>query len=131
MDYVMGLRKKHKELCAIAHNGQGFDFQFILKHILEETKFTPNLIMRGSKIVLIEFDNVRFVDSLNYFPMPLSALPKAFDLPPEKKKGYFPHLFNTIGNQEYKGAMPPKNSTLQKLCSKKHMKTSSNGTTRR
>ncbi|XP_046685819.1 uncharacterized protein LOC124371511 [Homalodisca vitripennis] len=47
-------------------------------------------------------------DSLNYFPMALSALPKAFDLGPEKKKGYFPHLFNTLANQNYTGPIPAK-----------------------
>lgn len=40
--------------------------------------------------------------------MALAALPKAFDLPPEKKKGYFPQLLNTLENQDYKGPMPPK-----------------------
>ncbi|XP_054257051.1 uncharacterized protein LOC128982036 [Macrosteles quadrilineatus] len=101
MDYVMQVRRNFKDVCVIAHNGQGFDFQFLLKYVLEDTKFTPKLVMRGTKVILMEIDNVRFVDSLSYFPMPLAALPKAFDLPPEKKKGYFPHLFNTLKNQNY------------------------------
>ncbi|XP_054259245.1 uncharacterized protein LOC128983988 [Macrosteles quadrilineatus] len=104
----MSVRKQFKNVCVIAHNGQGFDFQFILRYILEETKFTPNIIPRGTKIILMEVANVRFIDSLSYFPMSLSALPKAFDLPPEKKKGYFPHLFNTVANQNYVGPMPDK-----------------------
>ncbi|XP_054259393.1 uncharacterized protein LOC128984131 [Macrosteles quadrilineatus] len=108
MDYVMQVRRNFKDVCVIAHNGQGFDFQFLLKYVLEDTKFTPKLVMRGTKVILMEIDNVRFVDSLSYFPMPLAALPKAFDLPPEKKKGYFPHLFNTLKNQNYVGSMPPK-----------------------
>ncbi|XP_054279219.1 uncharacterized protein LOC128997605 [Macrosteles quadrilineatus] len=108
MDYVMQVRKTFKDVCVIAHNGQGFDFQFLLKYVLEDTKFTPKLVMRGTKVILMEIDNVRFVDSLSYFPMPLAALPKAFDLPPEKKKGYFPHLFNTLENQNYVGPMPAK-----------------------
>ncbi|XP_054283566.1 uncharacterized protein LOC129000629 [Macrosteles quadrilineatus] len=108
MDYVMQVRKNFKDVCVIAHNGQGFDFQFLLKYVLEDTKFTPKLVMRGTKVILMEIDNVRFVDSLSYFPMPLAALPKAFDLPPEKKKGYFPHLFNTLENQNYVGPMPAK-----------------------
>ncbi|XP_054276436.1 uncharacterized protein LOC128995442 [Macrosteles quadrilineatus] len=108
MNYVMEARKQFKNVCVIAHNGQGFDFQFILRYILEETKFTPNIIPRGTKIILMEVANVRFIDSLSYFPMSLSALPKAFDLPPEKKKGYFPHLFNTVANQNYIGPMPDK-----------------------
>lgn len=56
----------------------------------------------------MECDNVRFVDSINYFPMALANLPKSFDLGPEKKKGYFPHLFNTLDNQNYVGPIPDK-----------------------
>ncbi|CAH2021037.1 unnamed protein product [Acanthoscelides obtectus] len=53
----------------------------------------------------MEVGNVKFLDSLNYFPMPLTALPKAFDLK-ELKKGYFPHLFNTLAHQNYLGPIP-------------------------
>jgi len=38
-------------------------------------------------------------------PMPLSALPKAFNVP-DTVKGYFPHLFNTDANQDYVGEWP-------------------------
>lgn len=107
MAYIMEVRKQFRSVCVIAHNGRGFDFQFIMKYILENTKFTPNLITRGTKVLLMQIDNVRFIDSLSYFPMSLSVLPKALDLPPEKKKGYFPHLFNTLANQNYVGPMPP------------------------
>lgn len=51
-------------------------------------------------------DNIKFIDSLNYFPMPLSKLPKAFNLSTTLKKGYFPHLFNTIKNENYDGCLP-------------------------
>ncbi|CAH2017327.1 unnamed protein product [Acanthoscelides obtectus] len=61
--------------------------------------------MRGTKLILMEVGNVKFLDSLNYFPMPLTALPKAFDLK-ELKKGYFPHLFNTLAHQNYVGPIP-------------------------
>lgn len=108
MDYVMEVRKKFESVCVIAHNGQGFDFQFLLKYIYRDTKFSPKLISRGTKIILMECDNVRFVDSINYFPMALANLPKSFDLGPEKKKGYFPHLFNTLDNQNYVGPIPDK-----------------------
>ncbi|CAH2008244.1 unnamed protein product, partial [Acanthoscelides obtectus] len=56
----------------------------------KKTSLYPNVIMRGTKLILMEVGNVKFLDSLNYFPMPLTALPKAFDLK-ELKKGYFPH----------------------------------------
>ncbi|XP_055389973.1 uncharacterized protein LOC129618958 [Condylostylus longicornis] len=48
----------------------------------------------------------KFRNSLNYFPMALSELPKAFDLPSNFKKGYFPYKFNTIKNANYVGLLP-------------------------
>lgn len=108
MKYVLNIRNKFKKVIVIAHNGQAFDHQFILKYLLEKTSHKPELIMRGSKIILLEIDRVKFIDSLNYFPIPLSALPSAFDLPPDFKKGYFPHLFNTLDNEKYIGSIPNK-----------------------
>ncbi|CAH2008745.1 unnamed protein product [Acanthoscelides obtectus] len=72
---------------------------------IKKTSLYPNVIMRGTKLILMEVGNVKFLDSLNYFPMPLTALPKAFDLK-ELKKGYFPHLFNTLAHQNYVGPIP-------------------------
>ena len=66
----------------------------------------PTVIMNGSKIILMEIANVKFIDSLNYFHMPLSSLPKAYGLN-EIEKGVIPHLFNTPENQSYEGPFPP------------------------
>ncbi|XP_055380657.1 uncharacterized protein LOC129611502 [Condylostylus longicornis] len=63
--------------------------------------------MKGTKIIQMSISNIRFLDSLNYLPMPLAQLPKAFDLSVNLKKGYFPHLFNTEKNKEYVGPLPP------------------------
>ena len=49
--------------------------------------------------------SIRFIDSLNFLPMRLKALPKALGLQGELKKGDFPHLANTLENQEYIGPM--------------------------
>ncbi|XP_023312382.1 uncharacterized protein LOC111692561 [Anoplophora glabripennis] len=62
--------------------------------------------MRGTKIISMVVGNVKFLDSLNYFPMALSKLPKAFGLGDNFKKGYFPHLFNTSANSNYVGPLP-------------------------
>ena len=62
--------------------------------------------MRGTQIILMEIQRIKFIDSLNFFPMPLSALPKAFGLKNVLKKRYFPHLFNIIENMNYKGKLP-------------------------
>ncbi|XP_072043050.1 uncharacterized protein [Amphiura filiformis] len=49
--------------------------------------------------------NIVFKDSLNFFPMPLSKLPKSFGIR-QLCKGYFPHFFNTKANENYRGELP-------------------------
>lgn len=105
VEYLLNQRKLFKRVVVLSHNGQAFDNQFILNHVLTKTTLKPKLIMRGTKILLMTLDNVRFLDSLNYFPMSLSKLPKAFGLT-TLKKGYFPHLFNKKENQNYVGSIP-------------------------
>ncbi|GLV33246.1 hypothetical protein CBL_08414 [Carabus blaptoides fortunei] len=72
----------------------------------ETRDIKPELIMNGTKILLMEIYNVRFINSLNFLPMSLASLVKALDLPPSLKKGYFPHLFNTAENSSYVGPLP-------------------------
>jgi len=55
--------------------------------------------------VEVEHDLIRFIDSMSFFQMPLSAFPKTFGLT-ELKKGYFPHKFNLPENQWYVGPVP-------------------------
>lgn len=49
--------------------------------------------------------NLTFLDSLNFLPMKLAKIPEAFGLE-ELSKGFFPHYFNTKGNQTYVGPYP-------------------------
>jgi len=96
-EYLFGM----KHVVAFAQNAQGFDGHFILKY-LQKQDVPPKIITRGLKIMSLQVGSVRMIDSYNFLPMALSALPKAFD-EPELKKGYFPHLFNTKHNQQYNG----------------------------
>lgn len=48
---------------------------------------------------------IRVVDSINFMAMPLAKLPSTFGLE-EITKGYFPHLFNSAGNQSFVGPIP-------------------------
>lgn len=89
LEYLLELKKTFKKVIVIAHNGQAFDHQFILNYILTSTNIKPKLIMRGTKIILMMIHDIKFIDSLNYFPMPLASLPKAFDLQTVTKKGIF------------------------------------------
>jgi len=104
--------EQHRGMTAIAHNARGYDAYFLLDYLLNNTtavQMVPQIIYRGSKILsmhLKEYD-IRVIDSLSFFPMKLSALPKAFGLPIEGKKGHFPHFFNRRENWTYHGPYPP------------------------
>ncbi|KAG5864570.1 hypothetical protein JTB14_026265 [Gonioctena quinquepunctata] len=86
LQFILNQRQILKQLVCIAHNGQGFDFQFI-----------PNYIIRGTKIVLLTYQNLKLIDSVNNFS--LAKLQKSFGLAEGVKKGMFPHLFNNRENQ--------------------------------
>jgi hypothetical protein len=95
----------HKHVTCIAHNSQSYDSQFILRHLVQQSVVLPRVIMNGSKILCMTVQGIRFIDSLNFLPMPLSKIPNTFELT-ENKKGYFPHFFNTKDNQNYVGVYP-------------------------
>ena len=97
--------KMHGATC-IAHNFKGYDSHFILDY-LYKNNVKPTLIMNDAKIMEMRVPDVdvRFIDSLKFFPMPQSKLPKTFGMK-ELKKGYFPHFFNTEENQHYVGPIP-------------------------
>ena len=85
-------------------------------HILQQLQFLhiklfsfkyTEILLTGSKVLVIKFGEITIKDSINFIPMALSKIPKTFDLK-ELKKGYFPHLFNTPENQDYVGNVPNK-----------------------
>ena len=90
----------------IAHNFQGYDAYFVL-HLLTENGIVYEPIMNGAKCMYIKLGkhNVRFVDSYNFLHMPLADFPTTFEFE-ERKKGHFPHFFNTIANRNYVGPLP-------------------------
>ena len=93
------------EAVAVAHNFGKYDGSFVLRWLLERgVKCAP--LMKGGKIISLRAGKVVFIDSLNFLPMALSRLPKTFGLTDVLKKGYFPHFFNTLANQDYVGPIP-------------------------
>ncbi|KAJ8019010.1 putative DNA polymerase [Holothuria leucospilota] len=96
---------RHNATC-VAHNLKGFDGYFILQH-LYDNGVVPKIITNGAKVMTIELlrNRMRFIDSVNFLPMPLANMPKTFGIH-ELKKGFFPHLFNTTENQSYVGLLP-------------------------
>ena len=98
---------EHAGCTVMAHNFQGYDSYFILQYLRKQgVKY--DVIMRGAKVLSlkVELFDIRFIDSLNFFPMKLASLPKTFGIE-ELKKGYFPHFFNKKDNENYVGPLPP------------------------
>ncbi len=93
----------------IAHYGKGIVFQPVLREMLEN-KLKPENISSRNKINYLKVNNLntRFIDSINFTMCALKHFPKTFGI--EGKKGYFPHYFNTKGNQNYIGKMPDKSA---------------------
>jgi len=88
-----------------AHNLRGYDGQFVLKYMVEELNWEPDIIMNGGLIQSITYDKLKFRDTLNFFNAALASLPKMMGIE-GAKKGYFPHFFNTKENQDYVGKIP-------------------------
>lgn len=87
---------KHSTIYALAHN-LAFDAHFSLQYIysqLSTLSRAPTLIMQGSKIYKLTFNNITFIDSLNFLNMKLADLPATFGL--TTVKGWFPHISFSI-----------------------------------
>ena len=95
---------RNKGTICIAHNARGYDAHLLLQYV-HENGFKPEVIQNGKKIMSMDVLGLRFIDSLNYFNTALANLPKTFGLE-ELHKGFFPHLFSTPANQQYRGVMP-------------------------
>ena len=106
---------EHDHSIVIAHNFQGYDSYFILNHLNQEA-IPYEVIYNGAKCMTLTTKRkgkkrtlfaveIKFIDSLNFIPMPLARFPKTFGLH-ELCKGYFPHYFNKDENQHYVGPIP-------------------------
>ncbi len=103
--FIESKGSKKNPVIALAHNARGFDTQFLL-NFLTDRGYLPKIIPKGQKIMQLETGMVTIKDSLNFLPMPLSALPKSFGFDKETMKGYFPHFFNCSENEDYEGPLP-------------------------
>lgn len=72
---------------------------------------SKNLIINGTKIIQLKACGVTVKDSMSFIAGPLAKFPKTFDLK-ERQKGYFPIMFDTKENRNYKGPWPDKKHYL-------------------
>ena len=96
-----------RQVIVIFHNFKSYDGMFIIQHLYDTHREVTNQVTIGVKILSLSSDLLTFKDSLCFLPFPLASFPATFGLT-ELKKGFFPHLFNTMENQEYEGPMPPR-----------------------
>lgn len=95
------ISEQNRNATVIAHNARAYDAFFIYDYLIKNGIKPEPTIFAGSKIMFMKVErglNMRIIDSLNFLPMPLANLPKSFGLE-EKKKGFFPHFFNTTENE--------------------------------
>ena len=93
-----------RQVNVLAHNFQGYDGYFVIHQYYGDNRLVEQL-RNGCKLLQVQHDRIRFIDSLSFFQMPLSAFPKTFGLT-ELKKGYFPHKFNRPEHQTYVDIVP-------------------------
>ena len=105
---------RNRGAIVFANNMKGHDGVFLLGYLLKNSIVPQNLIYSGSKIMYFRVQrglDIRVLNSLNFFQLPLASLPASFGLSPESqedvlRKGYFPHFFNTSENFNYVGPYP-------------------------
>jgi hypothetical protein len=101
---------KFRDSVVVAHNMRAYDGCFLLRYVIENGYKPSSLILNGMKMMtwVIPKFNIRIVDSLNFLPMTLADMPKAFGLSMDNlKKGFFPHFFSAKSTLTYKGPYPP------------------------
>ena len=100
------------------HNFQGYDGYFVVHQYYANNQKVEQ-IRNGCKLLQVKRSKIiRFIDSLSFFQMPLSALSKTFGLT-ELKKAYFPHKFNIPENQAYVGSIPARDYYMHETMSPK------------
>ena len=81
-----------------------YDAQFVLENMISSNNAAPKLIREGSKLIFMEYNGIRLVDSLKYLTMSLSTLGKSFEI--DSVKGDFPVLFIKPEHFDYNGKIP-------------------------
>lgn len=108
--YIFELLQKGLNVILVGHNMGLYDGHILLQYIFRNIKIfhaKPEIIVNGTKIYSINIgDNLKIIDSLNFFGVALSKLPQMFGF--SGYKGFFPHLFNSNNHWDYIGKIPDK-----------------------
>ena len=77
IDYLRQSRLFANKIYIISHNSPGYDAQFLLRKFLE-MRWTPQLIMDGTKILGMVIENLHSLDYLKFLPVSLKRMLKSF-----------------------------------------------------
>ena len=70
----------HLPFVLIAHNFQGYDGYLLLEELYKQA-MVPSQIVNGAKLLSVAIPGgIKFIDSLNFFPMALASFPQTFSL---------------------------------------------------
>ena len=94
-----------RQVICIFHNLKGYDAVFLKHQLLKEDRRMEDMVCVGTKVLSFRVGCITFKDSFCFLPMSLASFTSTFG-PTELKKGFFPHLFNTLDHQEYLGCFP-------------------------
>ena len=98
-----------RNIITIFHNLKGDNGMFLLQHCYAHHREVIDQITVGTKILSFQSDRLMFKDSLCFLPFSLASFPTTLGIE-ELCKGFFPHKFNTVENQDYEGPMPPRDT---------------------
>lgn len=101
----------------LAHNGGGYDYQFIIKE-LEASNYEYSFVPRPNSdhkylsltVVFGAYSTMTFIDFISLMPGSLKGIAASFQL--EVQKGDFPHKFLNPQTLNYIGSFPPLHSEM-------------------
>lgn len=78
--HLNNITRNFSKALIFAHNGGGYDYQFLLEYMICSEGWKPSLILNGTKIIPMTQGKFIFKDSLNFLHARLAALPKMFGI---------------------------------------------------
>ena len=98
LSYICEPQTWVRQIFAITYKGNAFDLHFILNRVVL-LKWRTELVMSGQKIIMMNIEHMKFIDSVFFLPFTLRKLSRALFL--TASKAWYPHYFKTEENLNY------------------------------
>lgn len=80
-------REDVEKVIVVAHHFKGYDGYFILEELYKQRTTNLQQNVNGAKILSLELPHIKFIDSMNFFPMALANFPKTLGIAHVMNKG--------------------------------------------